>query len=341
MEIHDDNELLRILVDNLKKAKEIGMRGEVIDIATTLKALCIKLLQEMLAKTSNSDEEDDPSKQVFMMKEEDLRRSVYDPYYDRYIELEDGSLSTDLEPNIAMHPFRCDYLNIAGLNLNYLKKNMQLSRKLLAEEETYSLLNIYTRCAFILCDSQQESSKSPEFYNARNDKLLRYARLLFRYRHNLDNLFEGIVEPAVSHEFSKAEKELEKDKIMKRQFVESIARIETYPGLNKDNLNGNIKDSVTKPMIVKNHNLKQAAIKFSASLCTIQKQGNQNMKSCYVSNSLFSLCHSSGFLCRPRAIYSPFLLVSDVPSIPQLDPSCSKHFDPVSHAVVVNFRDAL
>ena len=44
MEIHDDNELLKILVENLQKAKQIGMRGEVIDIATTLKALCVKLL---------------------------------------------------------------------------------------------------------------------------------------------------------------------------------------------------------------------------------------------------------------------------------------------------------
>lgn len=44
MEIHDDNELLRMLVENLNRAKEIGMRGEIIDIATTLKALCKKLL---------------------------------------------------------------------------------------------------------------------------------------------------------------------------------------------------------------------------------------------------------------------------------------------------------
>ena len=44
MEIHDDNELLRMLVENLNKAKDIGMRGEVIDVATTLKALCKKLL---------------------------------------------------------------------------------------------------------------------------------------------------------------------------------------------------------------------------------------------------------------------------------------------------------
>ena len=44
MEIHDDNELLRMLVENLNRAKDIGMRGEIIDIATTLKALCKKLL---------------------------------------------------------------------------------------------------------------------------------------------------------------------------------------------------------------------------------------------------------------------------------------------------------
>ena len=78
MEIHDDNELLKILVENLNKAKDIGMRGEVIDIATTLKVLCVKLLQEMLVKKQDSDEEDDPTKQVFMLKEDDLRRSVYD-----------------------------------------------------------------------------------------------------------------------------------------------------------------------------------------------------------------------------------------------------------------------
>lgn len=86
MEIHDDPELLKVLVENLNKAKEIGMRGEIIDFAKTLKALCLKLLQEMLGKNSNQEEEEDPSKQVFMVKEEDLRRSVYDPYYDNFID---------------------------------------------------------------------------------------------------------------------------------------------------------------------------------------------------------------------------------------------------------------
>ena len=131
MEIHDDNELLRVLVENLDKAKKIKMRGEIIDMAKMLKQFCTKLLKEMLVKTSNSDDEDDPTKQVFMMKEEELRRSVYDPYYDGYINYEDKNLTTDLELNLALHPYKTDYLSISGINLNYLKKNMMLSRKLL------------------------------------------------------------------------------------------------------------------------------------------------------------------------------------------------------------------
>ena len=86
MEIHNDNDLLKILVENLNIAKKIGMRGEVIDIATTLKALCTKLLQEMLQKQTNSDDEDDPTQLVYVLKEDDLNKSVYDPKYDKYIE---------------------------------------------------------------------------------------------------------------------------------------------------------------------------------------------------------------------------------------------------------------
>jgi len=48
-----------VLVQNLQQAKQIGMRGEVIDLATTLKALCTKLLQEMLSKPQRSDDEDE------------------------------------------------------------------------------------------------------------------------------------------------------------------------------------------------------------------------------------------------------------------------------------------
>lgn len=83
-----------------------------------------------------------------------MRRSVYDPYYDNFIDQDDKNLTTELEPNLALHPFKTDYVSIASLNLNYLKKNMALSRKFLSDEETYSLLNIYVRCAFILCDSK-------------------------------------------------------------------------------------------------------------------------------------------------------------------------------------------
>jgi hypothetical protein len=56
MEIHDDNEMLKVLVDNIAIAKQIGMRGEVIDVAVTLKALCTKFLQEMVQNAGNEEE---------------------------------------------------------------------------------------------------------------------------------------------------------------------------------------------------------------------------------------------------------------------------------------------
>ena len=93
-----------------------------------------------------------------------------------------------------MHPYKADYLAMASLNHNYVRKNKLLSRKMLVDEESYSLINIYVRCEFLLSDAQPESSKSLAFDNARNDEQLRYARLLFRYRHNLDGLVGTTIE---------------------------------------------------------------------------------------------------------------------------------------------------
>jgi len=58
------------------------MRGEVIDLAMTLKALCTKLLQEMLSKPQKSDDEDedDPNTEMYIFQDED-KRSVYDSKY--------------------------------------------------------------------------------------------------------------------------------------------------------------------------------------------------------------------------------------------------------------------
>ena len=98
---------------------------------------------------------------------------------------------------MAMHPYKADYLAMANLNHNYVRKNKLLSRKMLVDEESYSLINIYVRCEFLLSDASPESSKSLAFDNARNDEQLRYARLLFRYRHNLDSLVGTTIEPAL------------------------------------------------------------------------------------------------------------------------------------------------
>ena len=57
MELLDDNELNVMLDNALNEAKRIGMRGEIIDAAMTLKTLRNNFLTEMQNKSSNSDDE--------------------------------------------------------------------------------------------------------------------------------------------------------------------------------------------------------------------------------------------------------------------------------------------
>jgi len=65
---------------------------------------------------------------------------------------------------------------------------MDESRKVLYEEEIYPMINVHTRAAFLLADGLPDSSKSLHFSNIKDDTHLRLARLIFRYRLNLDEL---------------------------------------------------------------------------------------------------------------------------------------------------------
>lgn len=72
---------------------------------------------------------------------------------------------------------------------------MTIARKLLSDEETYALKNIYTRCAFLLSDGLPDMALNLNYNNIRDDQNIKIARLLFRYRWNLDNLFPKKLEP--------------------------------------------------------------------------------------------------------------------------------------------------
>jgi len=130
---------------------------------------------------------------MYILREED-KRSVYDPKYNEFFGLRtldqfNLGFSVDLEPNLGLHPFNTDYIKLTNLNLNYARKNMTESRKVLYEDETYPMINVHTRAAFLLSDGGSNSSKSIHFNNVRDDNLLRFSRLIFRYRLNLDELF--------------------------------------------------------------------------------------------------------------------------------------------------------
>jgi len=229
MEIHDDNEMLKVLVENIAIAKKIGMRGEVIDIAVTFKALCTKFLQEMLQ--NRNEEEDQDQNEVYMLKEDDLSRSVTDPKYNKYSEqtsLEVLGITSDYEPHLAYHPFITDYIKLVGLNINYTKKNQALARKQLFDEESYGMINVYTRSSFLLTDGLPDMAKNLHYSNIRDDFMLRLARLLFRYRLNLDNLFPKKVFARFNSEAFEAEL---KDKGFIYHGIQKGQKVEDYSEL--------------------------------------------------------------------------------------------------------------
>lgn len=138
---------------------------------------------------------------MYILREED-KKSIYDARYFEYCgfrTLDQFSLgfTVDLEPNLGLHPFNTDYIKLTNLNIKYTMRNMTESRKLLYEDEIYPMINVHTRAAFLLSNGAPDSGKSLHFSNVRDDMMIRYARLIFRYRMNMDDLFGPGHEPPI------------------------------------------------------------------------------------------------------------------------------------------------
>lgn len=135
----DDNEMNVMLDHALQEAKRIGMRGEVIDVAVTLKMMRNNLLQEMQNRSGQSDEEEDPAGMMLYGgasggfgggvggDDDKTTMNVYDEKYDQYIEMsaEELGLTSEVEPHLGYHPYSCNYLLISLLNVNYVRKNLK------------------------------------------------------------------------------------------------------------------------------------------------------------------------------------------------------------------------
>ena len=189
LEIKDETEMQRLLVLNLKRGKQIGLRGELIDTARHLYLLTEKVLGEMRGQAAAvSDDEDEA---IYEVNEEDRPPNVYDARLDKFIDLkpEDLGLTSDVEAHLAGHPYSTDYIRLANLNHNYVKKNLTEAKRFLKDEESYAYRNIFERCSVLLSDAGEQSAASITYNLARNDPNLKLARLLFRYKNNLDRLF--------------------------------------------------------------------------------------------------------------------------------------------------------
>lgn len=85
MDMKDDNEMQRVLVQNLKRGKQIGLRGELIDTARHLYILTQKVLSEMKSKQNNEENSEDEIDAIFEINEDERPINVYDEAYDQYI----------------------------------------------------------------------------------------------------------------------------------------------------------------------------------------------------------------------------------------------------------------
>lgn len=200
MELTDDNTLNNLLESALSEAKRIGMRGEVLDIAVTLKMLRDNFLTEMQNKTGGSDDEGQGLGDEFQLDfyDEDKTMNVYDEKYEGYLSLtaEELGMTSEVEPNLGFHPLCTDYLKVSNLNVNYVRKCLKEAQKFLKDEESYAYRNIFDRCYFLLCDATEEEALQSKAYNlAKNDGNIKLARVIFRYKNNLDMLFDARPEP--------------------------------------------------------------------------------------------------------------------------------------------------
>ena len=62
-------------------------------------------------------------------------------------------ISSDIEGNLAFHPYSTNYLSISNMNLNYVKKNLFESKLYLKDEESYAYRNVFERSSFLLSDA--------------------------------------------------------------------------------------------------------------------------------------------------------------------------------------------
>jgi hypothetical protein len=63
----------------------------------------------------------------------------------------------------------------------------------LKDEENYAYKNVLDRSLFFMCDS----SERPQYNLSKNDKNLKLARLIFRFKRNMDEKFQSKPAPVV------------------------------------------------------------------------------------------------------------------------------------------------
>jgi len=191
MEIDDENALNELLDTSLEEARKLGIRGDLIDTCIKLQQMRDRYIEEIQEKNLNRFEDDSED-----YKNEEVE-DVFKPEFDTYITKTEVELEMtgNENVNLGFHSYRADYIAISQLGLEEIRQNLRLAANILKHEESYAHRNISNRCQFLLCGSFFDTA----WGCSKNDTFLVIARLIFRYRNNLDNVFNitKIQEPII------------------------------------------------------------------------------------------------------------------------------------------------
>eukprot|EP01022_Parablepharisma_sp_SALTPOND_P008410 TRINITY_DN1358_c0_g1_i1.p3 TRINITY_DN1358_c0_g1~~TRINITY_DN1358_c0_g1_i1.p3 ORF type:complete len:669 (+),score=77.24 TRINITY_DN1358_c0_g1_i1:470-2476(+) len=190
MENGDDNILNELLDTSLVEAEKLGIRGDLIDMCLNLQLIRNRYVEEMQTKTDDDLEIDKLTDDDYLKEKIE---DVFAPEFDIFIEKTptELGLTVDEDQNLGFHPYRADYIAISQLRPERIRQNLKVAADILRHEESYAHENISNRAQFLLCDSFFDHA----WGLAKNDKCLNIARVIFRYRNNLDRIFAYIPPP--------------------------------------------------------------------------------------------------------------------------------------------------
>lgn len=195
--LHSINNFLDIF---LEFADEINLKNDLVNIAKYLKIKRDLYIDQHMKKLYiNALREDD------LISSNSIITTEFDPINKKYFNLNDPLLlripAEIFYKFLSFHPVNVDYLRLANAKYELLKRDLVNISKLVNEDQSYGIRNIYDRIHFMFCKckfkiilfkfcilikaSNETNSKEKKYNLNKKNPFLKLARYIFRFKNNL------------------------------------------------------------------------------------------------------------------------------------------------------------